>query len=298
MRCGLQGMVLMLVSAAACASPCVSEAETRRAYVDSRFGQLHLHHAAPMGEPTAPALILLHQTPLSGRMYSEVLPCLAQGRNVYALDTPGYGESDPPPAPADIEAYAAAIADFLASLQGPVDLLGYHTGVLIATELAVSDPQKVRALVLVAVPLLSDEQRAAYRPEPTAFAEDGSHLLEMWRSSWRVRPPGQSIEQVARIVAEKQRAGERTWWAGPAIYGYPLAETLPRLGQPVLMIRPADALWDHTARAAALTPHATLVDRDDWQYGFFDAAPHEFSRLVLDYLDDLPDSMDQQRISQ
>ena len=287
MRAATLCVLLCLPGLAAAASPCASQADVRRAYVDSRFGQIHLHHATPMGEATAPPLVLLHQTPLSGRMFSEVLPCLATGRHVYALDTPGYGESDAPPAPADIETYAAAIGEFLATLNGPVDVLGYHTGVLIATELAVSDPQRVRALVLVAVPLLTEAQRSGYRPDPTSFAEDGGHLLEMWQSSWRVRAPGQSIEQVARIVAEKQRAGERAWWAGPAIYGYPLADKLPALTRPVLMIRPADGLWDHTGRAAALTPDAVLIDRKDWAYGFFDAAPREFATLVLGHLDKL-----------
>lgn len=221
-------------------------------------------------------------------MFSEVLPCLAAGgREVYAIDTPGYGESDAPPAPTDIAGYASAMSGFLATLDGPVDLLGYHTGVLIAVELAAMYPDQVRSLVLIAVPLLTDEQRAGYRAEATAFEADGSHLLEMWRSSWQVRPPGQSIEQVARIVAEKQRAGERAWWAGPAIYAYPLAQRLPDIDKPVLMIRPADGLWEHTGRAAALTPGVTLIDRSDWKYGFFDAQPREFARLVHDYLDEL-----------
>lgn len=259
-----------------------------RGYTPGRYGQIHWHRARPVSQPVhEPPLLLFHQTPLSGRMFSEVLPCLAQRREVYALDTPGYGESDPPPAPTDIAGYAAALGDFIGTLEGPVDLLGYHTGVLIAVELALTMPERVRALNLVAVPLLPEAQRTAYSPEPTRFEEDGSHLLEMWESSWRVRDPGQSVEQLARIVAEKQRAGSRAWWAGPAIFGYALEDRLPLLRQPVLMLRPRDGLYEHTARAADLIAHGVLVDREDWRYGFFDSAPAEVASLVLGFLDQL-----------
>ena len=39
------------------------------------------------------------------------MPALADGRIVIAPDTPGYGASDAPPAPATMEEHAAALLD-------------------------------------------------------------------------------------------------------------------------------------------------------------------------------------------
>ena len=275
-------MIAVLLSVPASAD----DVELRRFYTESRYGQLHVHHASPKADAlNAPPIVLFHQTPLSGRMFLELLPELARGRDVYAIDTPGYGESDPPPAPVGIEEYSAAIGDFLDTLPPTLDLLGYHTGCLIAMELATTREEQVRSVTLVAIPLFDDETRAAYRAKPTEFTESGSHLLEMWESTMRVRADGQTLAQVARIVAEKQRAGERSWWAGPAIFAYDTAAALRLLRQPALVIRPADGLFEHTGNAVGLIRNATLVERDDWGYGFFDSRPKELAGIVRQFLD-------------
>lgn len=260
--------------------------DIRRFYADNRYGQLHVHHASPQdGRRVRPPLVLFHQTPLSGRVFEDLLPKLAIGRDVYAVDTPGYGESDPPPAPATIEQYAAAIADWLQTLPVSVDVMGYHTGVLLATELAATRPQQVRRVVLVSVPLFDEERRRAYEPERTAFEEDGTHLLDMWRSTMSVRPEGQSLEQVARIVAEKQRAGSRAWWAGPAIFAYDTAAALRQVRQPTLVLRPGDGLYENSGEAARLLSDAAVVDRPAWGFGLFDVHAMQVADIVLEFLD-------------
>ena len=76
-------------------------------------------------------------------------------RRVMAMDTPGYGRSDPPPEPQPMIELAGTAADALDALgygangQGAVDVIGYHTGTFIASELAVIRPDLVRRLVLV-----------------------------------------------------------------------------------------------------------------------------------------------------
>ena len=55
---------------------------------------------------TAPAVLLLHQTPRSWAEYREVLPLLGAAFRAIAMDTAGFGDSDPVAAPASIEAWA------------------------------------------------------------------------------------------------------------------------------------------------------------------------------------------------
>ncbi len=256
-----------------------------REYRPMRFGQLHLRRAAPTtaGGIRTPA-VLLHQSPLSGRMFSELLPVLGSDRVVLAPDTPGYGESDGPPAPIPLAEYVAALHDVLGELKEPIDLVGYHTGALLAVEYATRYPREVRRLVLISVPLFSAERRAQLRTA-APIEEDGSHLLAEWRSTMGVRPPGQSLEQAARIVAEKQRAGTRAGWAMAAVAAWEPEPRLRAIGVPTTIIRPRDGLWDAGEQAATLIVGARLVDAPQWGYGLFDADPEGVVREIRRALD-------------
>jgi pimeloyl-ACP methyl ester carboxylesterase/catechol 2,3-dioxygenase-like lactoylglutathione lyase family enzyme len=269
----------------AASAPAPPEVRIRRLFVDGRYGQLHLRRASPRrpGGPHAP-VVLLHQTPLSGRMFSELLPQLGRDRVVYAPDTPGYGESDPPPAPPALADYADALHDFIAELKEPVDLVGYHTGAMLAAEYAARYPQDVRRVVLISMPLFDPERRARLATT-TPLAEDGAPLLAEWRSTMGVRPPGQSLEQAARIVAEKQRAGTRAAWAMAAMQAYEPEPRLRAIARPVTVIRPKDGLWEEGAAAAKLIPGAQLVDEPGWGFGLFDAYPAEVARRIRESLD-------------
>ena len=151
-----------------------------RTYFECRYGQLHVHHAIPPGGgfDEATTLICLHQSPMSARVFRHFIELAGADRSVYAPDTPGFGESDAPAAEPSIADYAAAIIDFLDNMRfRKVDLLGFHTGSLIAAEIAIARPELVRRLVLVGVPVLTDAEKDAFRraPWPVPVAEDGSH---------------------------------------------------------------------------------------------------------------------------
>ena len=257
----------------------------RRAFFDGPTGQLHYRRAAPLkATGNLTPVVLLHQSPLSGRMFSELLPKLAADRLVYAPDTPGYGESAAPTKPPSVLDYADTLHEFIADLKEPVDLIGYHTGALLAAAIAARYPASVRRLVLISYPLFSPERRAQLKTD-APIAEDGSPLLAEWRSTMSVRPPGQSLEQAARIVAEKQRAGPRAGWAMLALAGYDPSADLRALKQPTLLLRPKDGLWDAGAAAAQLIPNARLEDAPDWGYGLFDAYPAEVAARLRAFLD-------------
>ncbi len=257
----------------------------QRAFFDGRFGQIHYRRASPQqAGGMRPPVVLLHQSPLSGRMFSELLPQLGTDRVVYAPDTPGYGESDAPPRVPTLGDYADALHDFIADLKEPVDLVGYHTGAMIAAEIAARYPQDIRKLVLISVPVFSAERRAQL-VSTTVQAEDGSSLLTEWKSTMGVRPAGQSVEQAARIVAEKQRAGLKAGWAMAALSGYEPEPRLRSIPRPTLIIRPRDGLWDAGAVAAALIPGAELQDAPEYGFGLFDAFPVEIASRVRRFLD-------------
>ena len=156
----------------------------RRAYVDGPFGQMHVRVAGEQG--AHPPVICFHMSPMSGRIYQRFIDVLAmRGRMAVAIDTPGFGMSDPPPAPPSIADYSEAMEAAIASLAiaGPVNLMGYHTGSMIAANLAADRPDLVRRLICVSAPVFTSEEltemrRLYARHEPDA---EGNHLLRRWR---------------------------------------------------------------------------------------------------------------------
>jgi pimeloyl-ACP methyl ester carboxylesterase len=262
----------------------------RRMYVDCRFGQMHLRTAfsGNGGFDELTPLVCLHQSPMSGRVFEPFLSLMGTDRTAYAPDTPGFGESDPPTGPPTIEDYAGAVGDFLDHLRlRRVDLLGYHTGACIAAELAIARPEQVRRVVMVAAPVFTEVEREAFDRArwPVPLREDGAHLVEEWQRSLRWRGPGITLEQVAASFADKLRNGPRAWWGAHAAMHWAGADRLPRVSQPVLVLRPRDDLWDVTPRARPLLPRATFTDLPEQGFGLFDASAAVVAGHVRRFLD-------------
>ena len=126
---------------------------TRRAYFDCRFGQLHVRTAFPTtgGFDEQVTLFCLHSDQSSSRAFARFLPAIADVRSVYAPDLPGLGESDPSPS-SDVSEAAGAVSDLADDLRlRQIDVLGIHSGALVALHLAAERAELVRRLVLVGV---------------------------------------------------------------------------------------------------------------------------------------------------
>lgn len=103
-------------------------------------------------EGTGAPVLLLHANPGDSRDYAAVLPALAQRHRVIALDWPGYGGSALPSAPETRDAlfFHGVLREFLQRLAlPPCAIVGNSLGGNAAARLTLSDPQLVRALVLV-----------------------------------------------------------------------------------------------------------------------------------------------------
>ncbi|WOX05903.1 alpha/beta fold hydrolase [Microbulbifer pacificus] len=161
----------------------------RRGYLDAElcgeFAQLHFRSC---GREEAPLVLLLHQTPSSSAMYQNLMPLLARDFFVLAIDTPGFGNSDPLPATfpggISIAGFADAIYRAVSSkFDRPALVFGHHTGAAIAVQLAFDQPAFVRALALSGPTLLTDEQKAALPLAAQTIAADaeGAHWQRMWQ---------------------------------------------------------------------------------------------------------------------
>src|SRR5919109_175945 len=82
--------------------------------------RMHLSGGAELsyvtaGDPSNPALLLLHGFPSSARTFRSVIPGLVRTAYVIAPDLPGYGQSDVLPS-ASFAAFSDAISEVLDKL--------------------------------------------------------------------------------------------------------------------------------------------------------------------------------------
>lgn len=261
----------------------------RRAYVDGPFGQMHMRVAGEQG--SHPPLVCFHMSPMSGRIYQRFLDVLAgQGRMGVAIDTPGFGMSDPPPAPPAIADYSRAMQAAIAALGliGPVDLMGYHTGSMIAADLAADRPDLVRRLICVSAPIFTAgelaEMRRLYAPHvPDA---EGNHLLRRWQGfvHWNLGR-GLTVEDLNDMFPEGLLAGNREWWGHNAAFSYASDMRLAEVAQPLLVLNLGDDLTEQSRRAPALMRNGRLMELPGWGHGFLDGFPEDVVDLVLNFLD-------------
>lgn len=284
------GSAALLGAVELAALPEPRRVRARRRYIDGAFGQIHLREArAEAGSVNAPPLILFHQSPLSGRMFDNFLPFLAEGRNAIAVDTPGYGESDRPINRPTAEEYVETMMNALSTEYGSeIDILGYHSGATFAALAAVGFQNLVQRLVLISVPFFDEHRRMSIRnsfSEELTFEDDGSYLLPLWESSFGVRPYGQSRQDIARVVAEKQRGGAYRDWAYLSIFDQDMTSTLKSITQPTLVVIPHDGLENESMAAAVTIESAKTLSYPNYGYGLFDAFPKTLAKRVLQFLD-------------
>lgn len=225
-----------------------------RGYVDTRWGQLHYSEQGS-GDRT---VILLHETPLSHGAFERLAPALAPHFRTIAFDTPGYGESDPPPGMTTIEEYAKTFVEGLDALGlDKVLVFGVHTGASYAVELAATLPDRIEGIVVSGVPFYEPEVREAKRiPDVPEFVDDGSHLVASFS-----RPPKEYdnilLSRMAGSVAERP---DRVFWSYQAVYDYRPDLSLPKITVPVLFVtNTVDVLHPSDNRAHGLVPHAEMV---------------------------------------
>jgi pimeloyl-ACP methyl ester carboxylesterase len=260
-------------------------AGVRRAFAALAHGAVHY---AECGEPGRPAVLLLHQTPRSWAEYKDVLPLLGERFRAIAMDTAGFGDSQPVAEPG-IEAWARVAVQLLDALGVQrAHVVGHHTGGVIAVELAAAHAKRVASLVLSSTPLTDAAFREARRQRPpidaVAFQADGSHLAALWQRRQAFYPAGRP-DLLHAFVADAMKvadveAGHR------AVASYRMEDRVALLGQPTLLIHAPDDPFaaPHTAHWQERLPHAVVATIDGGGVPLPDQCPEAFAHAVIDFL--------------
>lgn len=95
-----------------------------------------------------PAVLLLHGSPSSARMFRDLIPGLSRVAHVVVPDLPGFGESDPLPAPS-FAGIGRAIVELLDRLSiGPRYIYLHDYGAPVGVHVAMQAPDRVRGLIV------------------------------------------------------------------------------------------------------------------------------------------------------
>jgi pimeloyl-ACP methyl ester carboxylesterase len=117
---------------------------------------------------TGRPLILLHGGVHAIEMFGEVLPLLAEGRQVIAVDLQGHGRTADIDRPLSYESMADDTAALIEHLEiDQADVMGYSLGGGVALQTAIRHPEVVRKLVVVSTPF----ERGGWYPEILAGME-------------------------------------------------------------------------------------------------------------------------------
>ncbi|MEU3855259.1 alpha/beta hydrolase [Streptomyces sp. NPDC029554] len=244
----------------------------RYGYAETPLGQLHYAEAGA-GEP----VILLHQTPRSLDEYREVQPLLAKKRHVISMDMYGFGMSAKPEAPQTIEQYATgviALADALGLERFAV--VGHHTGMFVASEVAATVPGRVTAAVLSSGEFADEEFRVevtrqmaqggvdesgvAQAVDVAILQEDGQHLTQLWAKRHLLYPEGRP-DLLDRFIRDALAPGVDPAEGHLACARYVMEERVELVTAPLLLLAATEdpVSYPHVGKVATAYPNAKSV---------------------------------------
>jgi pimeloyl-ACP methyl ester carboxylesterase len=230
-----------------------------KGYAMTPMGQVHYRDIGPRDAKVP--LLLIHQAWMSLVEFAEIQDALAAlGYRSIAVDTPGYGMSDPAPGQPTIRDLAENLIPVLDDLHvAKVIVVGHHTGSLLAASFAAHHPDRVVALILHGVPFFTkaeSEKALAAGNYDRTLKEDGSHFSKWYGYSFDGDPRPDTPENLR----------SRTWMLlsmymmGPdighwAVYHYDLEPDALAIRAPTLILTDAhDMIHDRDLRLANMRP--------------------------------------------
>ena len=235
------------------------------------------------GDPTAGALILLEGMGGDIPGWRRNTPHLAAELRVIAYDFRGNGSSDEPPGPCTMATFVEDTIALLDSLDvDRAHVYGQSFGGMVAQELALTHPERVRTLILARThcgpaTLISVQHASVPKGEP-------------WRSLYAPGFPEVHPEHVAddlRVGAAQPRhpiGGRRQW---EAIQGWSSCERLGGIAAPTLVLHGSEDRLVAPANAGVLAdriPGAKLVWLEGAGHVYHSEQAEAADEAVLDFV--------------
>jgi pimeloyl-ACP methyl ester carboxylesterase len=259
------------------------------------------------GGEDKPPLVFIHGLDASWQCWLLNLAYFSEKYRCIALDLPGFGDS---PLPDDedvsINGYARVVDRLCDALgiEAP-DVIGNSMGGFVGAELAISYPTRVQRLVLISPAGITTEHLAR-RPLMTlarlaAMAESG---LAGQRDAFVRRKRLRRLVLQSVVRYPEKLSGPLAWElingsgrkgflpALDALIGYPIADRLPQIEIPVLLVWGRNDILvpvgDAERYEELIGSNARKVIFEDTGHVPMIERPNSFNRLVAEFLAGLP----------
>ena len=253
-----------------------------------RIGDVELHYEVTgQGNP----IVFLHGLGSSGRDWEPQVTAFSGRYQVITVDMRGHGQSDKPPGPYSIAGFAADAAGLMDALAlGPAHVVGISMGGMIALQLALDAPERVRSLAAVncggeLVLRTFRERREGWMRFLVA------RLLGMRRMgevlSERLFPNEDQAALRTLFVERWAENDQRAYMASMrALVGWSVMERLGEIRCPTLVVA-SDQDYSPVADKEAVVariPHAELAVIPDARHAVPFAQPEKFNAVLAAFL--------------
>ncbi len=260
-----------------------------KGYVQTPMGQVHYRDVGPRDAKVP--ILLIHQAWMWMIEYAQIQNELAKlGYRSIAVDTPGYGLSDPAPGQPTIGDLAENLTPVLDGLKiKTVIIVGHHTGSLIAASFAAHHPDRVTAIILHGNPYFTPAESAAALAQPDydrTPKPDGSNFSQFFTYD----VPGDPHPPTPENLRSRDWMLLSMYLMGPdighwAVYHYDMTADAKAIRAPTLILTDAhDGIHYMDDRLAQLRP--------DFKYEVFSNytgiqmmnEPKRWAQMVGDYV--------------
>ena len=193
------------------------------------------------------------------------------------------------PSIADWASTVTAVLDHLGIEQANV--LGHHTGAMVAAEVALQFPGRVKKLVLNGPMPIGDEQRQMMlkmnkeREIGFVYENDGSHLQKSFQTRYKMYGENADPSTITRYTAEKFQGYAPFWIGHHAAFIYEIETTLAGIECPTLILtNTCDSICESVQVARQLRPDFAYTELEGGGVDIVDQKPEEWADAVAAFL--------------
>jgi pimeloyl-ACP methyl ester carboxylesterase len=248
----------------------------------------YVRRMAPGGQPGDLPIVVLHGWGAHIEAVAPILAALEGAPDLIALDLPGFGESEPPEQPWDVDSYARFMIHFLDELGVErAHLVGHSHGGRVSIALGADEPERVGRLLLIDAAGLRPKRGWKYRRR-VAVAKLGRLIAKIGG-----RPGRRLQERMRARVASRDylEASEAMRGTFRALIAADLRERLPRIQASTLLVwgdhDDDTPLW-MAHRMEELIPDAGLVVLEGAGHYSYADAPGQFRAVARRFLLEQP----------